>query len=206
MGDSSWDSSCDSYLMVGDNVLCLFLRNARTTTMIAAIPPMKDPTAMPTVALVLRPFSAFAVEAVDGAITRALLAEVTLVDMRVAWAKVDDVVAIEGVERRELLGEKIDSVRVEVDAEDAGDVEDVEGLEDVDGVDDVKDVEDLPGSTINAGEGILGGPKKGLLKSSPAVTNLKAYCAVKASSAASMLIVQMYDPGFVIATFSFIRY
>jgi hypothetical protein len=74
----------------------------------AAMPPMADPTAMPTMALVLRPFASAAVEVGAAAETKALLeVEVGIVEVKLPGTVVDDCVDTELVEGVELLVEDV---------------------------------------------------------------------------------------------------
>jgi hypothetical protein len=76
----------------------------------AAMPPIADPTAMPTMASVLRPFVFAAVELGAAAETKALLeveVEVGIVEVKLPGTVVDDCVDTELVERVELLVEDV---------------------------------------------------------------------------------------------------
>lgn len=133
---------------------------------------MADPTAMPTIAPVLRPVVTCAseVEVELGAETEVVLEvevaiEVELVELSPV---VDNCVDAVLVERVELLEEEVVT----------------------------------PGCMMNPGEGIFSGPPKPLSKFVPRLENRRAYSDVEERLFASILMAQLYDPGPAKLTFS----
>jgi hypothetical protein len=97
-----------SYFDEGSSVPRLRRRNAKTSRAMAAGSPIADPAAIPTMAPVLRPFAAAAVEVGGAAKTTALLeVEVAIVEVELPETVVEDCADMRLVERVELLVEDV---------------------------------------------------------------------------------------------------